>query len=532
MIKLTLLLCICVSMPLGACAALDPELAWDSLKPDQRALWKGLLAPEYGNMGEAEVSYKTMYSIVAEADEAGSPSLVMQTCLCASRIMDDRFRKQTPAPTDENLREYVAGSPLSFARKERINLDSIFLRRFDSEKMESVRARAGALKAALDSGRGFGELAEEYSDAKSRAIRGSAGSIDRGQLPQDLENLLFALPTGKTVGPIERDHGIYYWRVTKKLGEFSLENPEDRERAATGWMRSQIGNKGREMAEAYKSAHVVEVHAEPANRKSWLEDPWISVDGKPALLYSDLFMLVTEDAPALPDAKEWSDDWRDEGALRSGQMIGALAAVERLGHDDAQLPECAKIASVMSAGKQLIHSRYQELTPSESDIKAFYESQVDVIDPLSPRYTALVWNWPPASLADPKIKGNAFAEQFNKALDEVYQKTSSNTPSTAQDAEALMKKLCLDFPGSGFKRVDKVESLGPFTDPIFYRTKPGALSLPFDKERQVSLVYMIDRTEARHGIDALRDEVRARWVGQELQRFIDAHRPSDDALAK
>ncbi len=530
MFKSLFLICFLLSAALPAVASSDAKPAWDSLTPKQRAVWDEFLAPSYGGGEGATAAYKTMYNIVADSDSVTSEALrredlTLENNLCAQRILSADFQKQAGEPSDEDLREYAAASPLSFNRKERINLDSIHLRRFDSETSESLKARAAKVKEAIDSGEDFGALAERYSDARSRAIRGSAGTIERGQLPPDMEKLVFDLPVGKIVGPIERKQGIYFWRVTGRLGEFTLDNKDDRKRVHDGWVRAQVGKRFQTLVDAYQAAHKVETHSEPVNPETWLQEPWITVDGKPVLLFSSLYALVTQEAPALPDERKWSDGWKDEASLRAGQMVMGLAALEHLGKEDERVRDCAAMESLMSAGKALIHMRYQQLEPTAEEIASHYQENIDLLDPLQPRYTALVWDWRPESLREKKISSKQLTEGYTEALNQVYDRTHMKNPATEQDATALMEELCRAFPGSQFKRFADIDSIGPFIDPILFRTDSGHLSRPFDRDRLVSIVYMIDRTKARKGIEASKEMVKAHWREKTLNDYINAHRP-------
>ncbi|MSP26118.1 MAG: parvulin peptidyl-prolyl isomerase [Myxococcales bacterium] len=67
----------------------------------------------------------------------------------------------------------------------------------------------GELKAQLDSGTEFAELARQHSDCPSGKKGGDLGSFGRGQMVKAFEDTAFALPVDGVSGVIETPFGYH-----------------------------------------------------------------------------------------------------------------------------------------------------------------------------------------------------------------------------------------------------------------------------------------------------------------------------------
>jgi peptidyl-prolyl cis-trans isomerase C len=76
---------------------------------------------------------------------------------------------------------------------------------------------ANKLKAAVDGGEDFSELARDNSDNAEAAEGGDIGWIGKGQLGQEIEDAIFATPVGAVSQPLVIEgEGIYLFKVTKE----------------------------------------------------------------------------------------------------------------------------------------------------------------------------------------------------------------------------------------------------------------------------------------------------------------------------
>ena len=79
-----------------------------------------------------------------------------------------------------------------------------------------ARGQADALRAELEDGADFAELAREHSaDAATASSGGDLGAVARGDLPRDMEEAVFALSEGEVSAPVASDMGVHLLSVTR-----------------------------------------------------------------------------------------------------------------------------------------------------------------------------------------------------------------------------------------------------------------------------------------------------------------------------
>ena len=77
--------------------------------------------------------------------------------------------------------------------------------RSKDEALEQITA----LKAEIDGGADFSELAASHSDCPSGSSGGSLGSFGKGQMVREFEEATFAMAVGETSGVVETDFGYH-----------------------------------------------------------------------------------------------------------------------------------------------------------------------------------------------------------------------------------------------------------------------------------------------------------------------------------
>ncbi|WP_237134051.1 SurA N-terminal domain-containing protein [Pseudohongiella sp. O18] len=81
---------------------------------------------------------------------------------------------------------------------------------------EEVIARANEVKARIDAGEDFGELAREFSvDEASAAEDGDIGFTDGSVFPQEMESALAALEVGEVSDPVVSEFGVHLLKLTE-----------------------------------------------------------------------------------------------------------------------------------------------------------------------------------------------------------------------------------------------------------------------------------------------------------------------------
>ncbi|WP_142850160.1 peptidylprolyl isomerase [Telmatospirillum sp. J64-1] len=74
---------------------------------------------------------------------------------------------------------------------------------------EEAETQIAELKARIDNGAEFADVAREFSDCPSSAEGGSLGSFGRGMMVKGFEDAAFALQPGEVSGVVETPFGFH-----------------------------------------------------------------------------------------------------------------------------------------------------------------------------------------------------------------------------------------------------------------------------------------------------------------------------------
>ncbi len=103
---------------------------------------------------------------------------------------------------------------------DQVRASHILLMYAGSERSTASRSKADAstqiaqIKAQIDGGGDFAELARKHSDCPSRKSGGDLGSFGRGQMVRAFEETAFGLAVGATSGVVETPFGYHVIRRT------------------------------------------------------------------------------------------------------------------------------------------------------------------------------------------------------------------------------------------------------------------------------------------------------------------------------
>ncbi len=112
--------------------------------------------------------------------------------------------------TEEECRQYYEEHLEDFVRNDVVRVREILV---------GDQAQAAKVQALLKAGqnRNFGELARLYSKSPTAALGGEMGSFQRGELPDRLEKVIFALAPGTVSRTVATEFGYHIFLVEEKI---------------------------------------------------------------------------------------------------------------------------------------------------------------------------------------------------------------------------------------------------------------------------------------------------------------------------
>ncbi len=158
------------------------------------------------------------------------------------------FLKLTPralAPMQdvslEEMEAYYQANLSEFAQDERVAARHILLmvdENAGEEEVNEAREKLQEIRARIDKGENFAELAEEYSDCPSADQGGDLGSFGRGQMVPEFEDVVFDMNPGEISNPVRTRFGWHLINVYDLIPERTKEFEEVRAR-----VRMQVGEE-------------------------------------------------------------------------------------------------------------------------------------------------------------------------------------------------------------------------------------------------------------------------------------------------
>ncbi|MGG3914365.1 foldase protein PrsA [Rossellomorea vietnamensis] len=127
----------------------------------------------------------------------------IKTYLLTEKLLKDRVKI-----TDDQIKEYFEANKDTFAQKEQVEASHILV---DDEKT------AKEVKAKLDDGGDFAELAKEYSTDTSNADSGGElGYFGKGEMVAEFDDKAFSMKKGEISEPVKTEFGYHIIKVTGK----------------------------------------------------------------------------------------------------------------------------------------------------------------------------------------------------------------------------------------------------------------------------------------------------------------------------
>lgn len=120
-------------------------------------------------------------------------------------------------------RETFDADPQRFRRPEQVRASHLLVRLAEdagAEDLTAAQEQIDALRARIDAGEPFAELAAEYSEDPGSAVRGGdLGWFDHGRMVPEFEAAAFALEPGELSGPVRTGFGLHLIRLDDRRAE-------------------------------------------------------------------------------------------------------------------------------------------------------------------------------------------------------------------------------------------------------------------------------------------------------------------------
>ncbi len=150
--------------------------------------------------------------------------------MLTQRVISSEVSSKINIPRAD-VEKYYNEHKQEFIRKERIFLREILVNNptKDAAGWAAAEKKAKDLVARARKGERFPELARDNSDAQTAAEGGAIPPMERGQLREDIEKVVWDQPKGFVTDPIKLDNAYLIVRVDEqhKEGQASLEEVEN-----------------------------------------------------------------------------------------------------------------------------------------------------------------------------------------------------------------------------------------------------------------------------------------------------------------
>lgn len=157
--------------------------------------------------------------------------------------------------TEKELYDYYRQHPNEFVRKERVKVHQILV---DSEE-KALQIREKLKKAPPSE---FEKLAKKYSIAPEAKKGGDMGWYEKGDLPTEMENVVFSLSPGEISQVVKTPLGYHIFRLDRKQKGRMLTFAEVRGKIRQKLLEEKREEKLKEWLKELKNQHKITVFEE------------------------------------------------------------------------------------------------------------------------------------------------------------------------------------------------------------------------------------------------------------------------------
>jgi peptidyl-prolyl cis-trans isomerase C len=137
------------------------------------------------------------------------------------KYVDEAF-VQKAVVTDKAVEDFYKENPQAFTRPERVRARHI-LREVPSdastEAVEKEQELLLSLRARVEKGEDFGEMAKEHSSCPSSTQNGDLGFFGRGEMVKEFEDAAFSLEPGSVSDIVKTQFGFHLIQLVEKQPE-------------------------------------------------------------------------------------------------------------------------------------------------------------------------------------------------------------------------------------------------------------------------------------------------------------------------
>ena len=153
---------------------------------------------------DSEEDFKSALEKVNDTEESIKEKLKENILL--HKYLSEKFYSKVSV-TNAEAEKFYAENEQHFVTSDSVRASHILVK----EEKE-----ADEVKAKLDSGSNFEELAEEYSKCPSSAKGGDLGYFEKGQMVKEFEEAAFSLNPGEVTGPVKTQFGYHMIKLVDK----------------------------------------------------------------------------------------------------------------------------------------------------------------------------------------------------------------------------------------------------------------------------------------------------------------------------
>jgi parvulin-like peptidyl-prolyl isomerase len=171
--------------------------------------------------GEKE-EYLEKLSAEFEVEESQTSVEDIDTDILFERLLIEKYKYElvrTTEVTDKEIKEYYDYYRGDFLRPERVKVSQILLETEDKALLVMDRVRNSSEEE-------FRKIAQEESVGLEALKGGEMGVFEMGQLPFEMEKVIFALKEGELSQIVESSYGYHIFRVDKRFAPVLISEEE------------------------------------------------------------------------------------------------------------------------------------------------------------------------------------------------------------------------------------------------------------------------------------------------------------------